>query len=200
MSDPLLGLARAIACFVDPEDLPPDAAFEAVHLRDKAEVAIVNHDFVPGTSLDHTATLAGALSVASPSPLVTALHAAAKVLIWHYGYAARPGEADLSDRIAFAELIGPDAFLYAPGCRIGFTLMAPKTSYPMHAHPAIELYRVIAGEAEWQTPQSARILPAGATILHPANLPHAMRSFDEPLLALYGWRGDIDTPPYYLRP
>jgi mannose-6-phosphate isomerase-like protein (cupin superfamily) len=119
-------------------------------------------------------------------------------LVWRYGFATQPGEADLSDRIAFAELIGPEASLFSPACRIGFTLMAPYTFYPLHAHPAVELYCVILGEAEWQTPKSARILPAGATVLHPSNLPHAMRSFREPMLALYGWRGDIDTPPHYL--
>jgi len=35
-------------------------------------------------------------------------------------------------------------------------------------------------------------------VLHRTNQPHAMRTFAEPLLALYGWRGDIDTPAFYL--
>ena len=46
---------------------------------------------------------------------------------------------DLAERIGFAELIGPRAPLTAPDCRAGFTLMAPDTFYPLHAHPAIEL-------------------------------------------------------------
>jgi quercetin dioxygenase-like cupin family protein len=76
--------------------------------------------------------------------------------------------------------------------------MAPDTFYPLHAHPAIELYLVIAGHAQWTTPASERIVPPGEFVLHHANQPHAMRTFAEPLLALYGWRGEIDTPAFYL--
>ena len=120
-------------------------------------------------------------------------------LPWRYSYPPRPEDAvDLAERIAFAELIGPRAPLTAPGCRAGFTLMAPDTFYPMHAHPAIELYLVVSGHAQWTTPEAERIVPPGEFVLHGSNQPHAMRTFAEPLLALYGWRGDLDTPAFYL--
>jgi quercetin dioxygenase-like cupin family protein len=123
-------------------------------------------------------------------------------LVWHYHYAPHPGSPpdaeDLAERIGFAELIGPRAPLTAPACRVGFTLLAPATCYPQHAHPAIELYLVISGHAQWTTPGDERIVPPGAFVLHSASKPHAMRTFAEPLLALYGWRGDIDTPAFYL--
>jgi hypothetical protein len=35
-------------------------------------------------------------------------------------------------------------------------------------------------------------------VLHRSNQPHAMRTHAEPLLALYGWRGDLETSAYYL--
>lgn len=198
MSQLLLDLARAIAAFSDPTALPAEAAAEAAHLRHGAEQAQVQPNFVPGARLAHKALFFEALAGAASSPFVQALRAAAEHMVWHYGYPARPGEPDRSQAIAFAELIGPDAALVAPDCRIGLTLMARDTLYPMHAHPAVEIYRVIAGSAEWQTPQSARILPPGSTILHPSNLPHAMRTYNQPLLALYGWSGDIDTSPHYI--
>ena len=198
MSQLLLDLASALAEFSEPAGLPADAAAEAAHLRRGAERASVRPNFVSGARLDHTALFSAALEGAVSRRLAQALRAVADDMVWHYSYPSRPGEPDRSSAIAFAELIGPDAALFAPACRIGLTLMAPHTVYPMHAHPAVELYRVIAGEAEWQTPQSASLFPPGTAILHPSNLPHAMRSYDEPLLALYGWSGDIDTPPYYL--
>jgi quercetin dioxygenase-like cupin family protein len=86
----------------------------------------------------------------------------------------------------------------APHCRVGFTLIAPNTFYPMHAHPATELYWIIAGHAEWSASGARRIVPPGGFVLHQSNEPHAMRTFAEPLLALYSWSGDLDTAAFYL--
>ena len=78
-------------------------------------------------------------------------------------------------------------------------MIAPHTVYPAHSHPAIELYLVVSGTAIWQaggapaTPQ-----PPGSAILHPSGIPHAMITGAEPLLALFTWRGDLQTAPSYL--
>jgi mannose-6-phosphate isomerase-like protein (cupin superfamily) len=166
------------------------------HLRHAAEAAVAR-PFSARPSPSHAALLATALA-AGTDPIGAALAAAPDALAWHYHYAPRPGEADLSDRIAFAELIGPDGPLDAPDCRIGFTLMAPETLYPLHAHPAIELYLVLSGHARWTTPTSDRIVPPGDFVLHRSDEPHAMQTFGTPLLALYAWRGAIDVPAFYI--
>ena len=119
-------------------------------------------------------------------------------LPWDYHYPHRVGEADLAANIGFAELIGPDGPLLAQECRVGFTLIAPATEYPLHAHPAIELYLVIAGIAIWTASSGEQVVPPGGLVLHRTNEPHAMHTQQEPLLALYSWRGDLDTPAYYL--
>jgi hypothetical protein len=77
--------------------------------------------------------------------------------------------------------------------------MAPRTFYPLHTHPAVELYLVIAGEAQWTTPDADRIVPPGQFVLHRSNEPHAMRTFADPLLALYAWRGDLFAPAVYTK-
>ena len=41
--------------------------------------------------------------------------------------------------------------------------------------------------------QDWAVLPAGATIVHPPSMRHAMRTRDEPLLTLYCWQGAIAT-------
>ncbi len=174
-----------------------DMGVSVEQLRHAARVAVARPSFALPAGPDHAGILASALE-ASTSPIGAALAAVGDALAWHYHYAPRPGEADLADRIAFAEVIGPDGPLDAPDCRIGFTLMAPATLYPLHAHPAIELYLVLSGEAQWSTPTAERIVPPGGFVLHRSNEPHAMRTFAAPLLALYAWRGAIDAPAFYL--
>lgn len=200
------GVAQAIAAHL--AGVPPvtdevDAA--VLHLRRSAEAAVPRPAFSPAPGRDFAAILATAVAAGrshAAGGIAAALAALPGPLPWRYSYPPRPGApsdaVDLAQRIAFAELIGPHAPLTAPGCRAGFTLLAPDTFYPLHAHPAIELYLVIAGHAQWTTPEAERIVPPGGFVLHRAGQPHAMRTFAEPLLALYGWSGDIDTPAFYL--
>ncbi len=201
-TEAFLPVARAIAAYVSQAPAPPDDhAAAAAHLRRAATLAVPRQQALASPANDYAAVLAEALRRArgqSASTIAAALETLPVALPWHYHYPPRPDAPDLARRIAFAELIGPDGPLDAPECRVGFTLMAPWTLYPLHAHPAVELYVVIAGHAAWTTPDATRIVPPGGSVLHHANQPHAMRSFAEPLLALYGWRGDIDTPAGYL--
>lgn len=191
------GLAQAIAAHLLP---PQDAAVAAAwqHLRHAAAAAVPRPGFAASPSRDYTAILQEAVAAARTQPTAGIAAAMPGGLPWHYSYPSHPGGAELADRIAFAELIGPIGPLFAPDCRVGFTLMAADTLYPLHAHPAVELYLVIAGHAEWGVPGSHRIVPPGGCVLHHEDQPHQMRSFREPLLALYGWQGDIVTPPRYL--
>ncbi len=124
-------------------------------------------------------------------PVVTSLP-------WLYHYTPRSANEDLSERIAFAELIGPDGPMHAPHCRVGFTVMAERTTYPMHSHPAVELYLVLSGVARWLTPASDRFVPPGEFVLHGSDESHEMRTYDEPLLALWSWSGNIDAPAAYV--
>ena len=196
------GVAQAVAAHL--AGVPPvtDAVDVAVqHLRQSAEAAVPGLEFAPASDRDFSSILAAALIDGRSHPaagIAAAVAALPCPLPWRYSYAPRPDAADLAERIAFAEIIGPRAPLAAPGCRAGFTLLAPETFYPLHAHPAVELYLVIAGHAQWTTPDAARIVPPGAFVLHRANQPHAMLTFGKPLLALYGWSGEIDPPAFYL--
>jgi hypothetical protein len=197
-----LELAGAIAAYC--AQVPPmseDIDIAARHVRQACGQAVARPGFRPAGGPDHAAILAAVVERcgdepgAAPARMVAALSG---TLPWHYHYRPRPEAPDLADRIAFAELIGPDGPLTAPDCRIGFTLMAAETFYPMHAHPAVELYLVIAGRAQWMTPTTQRIVPPGGLVLHRANEPHAMRTAAEPLLALYGWQGDLLSPARYV--
>jgi mannose-6-phosphate isomerase-like protein (cupin superfamily) len=168
------------------------------HMRRSLEAAVAHPVSDRAPAGDYSQLLGSALSLEPRDPITQALANLPGPLSWYYHYETRPGEADLSSQIAFAELVGPDGDMDAPDCRVGFTLMAPDTFYPLHAHPAIELYFVIAGNAEWRAGDTTRRVPPGELVLHRSSEPHSMRTFAEPLLALWSWSGDLDTPAYYL--
>ncbi len=118
-------------------------------------------------------------------------------LHWYYGYKPVEGQPDLPNRIAFCEFVGPTSPVHSDTMRLGLTLIGPGTHYPVHAHPAVELYYVIAGTARWITPSTDALQPPGAYILHRASEPHAMETQAEPLLSLYAWSGEILAPSLY---
>lgn len=171
------------------------------HLRRSLEAAAPQaprlHLEQPGP---HAALVEAALAAARPPMMAVAggIRRIGALLDWFYHYPPRPEAPELDRRIAFAELIGPDGCLAAPACRIGFTLMAPHTFYPPHRHPAVELYVPLIGKAAWLASSGERQVPPGGLVLHAANEPHATRTGDSPLLALYAWQGDLETPAAYL--
>ena len=134
-----------------------------------------------------------------PAPLagiVPAFSACWQRLDWHYHY---PDRADLAANIGFAELIGPAAPLWSDAIRVGFTFMAPDIFYPLHDHPAVELYLVLSGHAQWTRGPTTTCQDPGMAVLHASMEPHAMETAAEPLLALYVWTGEIASPARYLR-
>jgi hypothetical protein len=128
--------------------------------------------------------------------IAAALRPLSEGLPWRYGYAARADLPDLHLNMGWAELVGPAAPFRSDEVCLGLTLIGPHTNYAAHRHPAVELYHVLTGAAEW----SGRQLPPGAFILHESNQEHAMRTGEEPLLALYAWTGDVAAPSVWSLP
>lgn len=118
----------------------------------------------------------------------------AELLPWRYGYQERVDAPGLQSSMGWAELVGPEAPLRSGEVCFGLTLIGPGSYYPPHHHPAIELYCVLAGHAEWTAGGQTATQCPGAYILHPANIVHAMRTSEEPLLAIYAWTGDVISP------
>ena len=68
-------------------------------------------------------------------------------------------------------------------------MLGPATLYPHHRHEAEEIYVPLSGTAAWQRGDAIwREHPPGTLIHHLSEEPHAMRTGEEPLLALYLWR------------
>jgi hypothetical protein len=99
----------------------------------------------------------------------------------NYGYAVIAGPAD-----------GPPAPLRAEGLALGLLLLGPGTHYPLHSHPAIELYVTLSGDGDWWRDQGPwRSIPSDRVIHHASLVPHATRAGQHPLLSAYLWRGEL---------
>jgi quercetin dioxygenase-like cupin family protein len=138
----------------------------------------------------------------SPSPSTQAIFDAflphLDALPWRYSYEPRPDAPDIGQRMAWAELVGPIAPFHSHKVCLGLTAIGPGLLYPLHYHPAVETYLVVSGTAEWTADGVTRQQAPGTLILHPANIIHAMKAGDEPLLAVYAWTGDVETLSAYV--
>ena len=127
---------------------------------------------------------------ANVSPVCVALERLASRLRWQQN--PRYVGADFLNGYAYCELAGPEAPAQHPEIALGLLLLGPRVTYPEHAHPAAEVYAVIAGHAQWrQGDRVWRPRVPGERIHHASNEPHAMRTADEPLLAAYLWQDHL---------
>lgn len=109
-------------------------------------------------------------------------------------YVAAPPSPDFLQNYGYVVLAGPGGMVATDDLALGFLMLGPGTHYPTHRHPAVEIYVVAAGEAEWRKGDSPwQKKPAGTVIRHETMVPHATRTLDHPLLAVYVWRGDLKT-------
>ncbi len=176
-----------------------DAGLAARHILEQS-VPPQTGAFPPST-FPITTFIREALKHGSPVtlPLLDAITPALPLLPWKYNYQPRKDLPNPELKMAWGEIIGPEAPFPDRRYCLGFTLIAPNSLYPIHRHPAIELYHVISGTAEWTLNGAAKKHAPGTFILHPSNAAHSMRTFDEPLLALYTWSGsDVITLSSYL--
>lgn len=123
----------------------------------------------------------------------------ARLLHWR-----RPGfghlPAAISDAILVTEIVGPDGMVPHDTFRFGALYQTAGHDYPDHNHDADEVYHILQGSALWSTggaPASRR--GSGAFIHHAPSVMHSIRTSDEPMLALWVWRGEIGAQSYRLK-
>lgn len=133
-------------------------------------------------------------------PLVSALRALGPSLSWaqNPNYRRHPPAPTFLDNYGYAVIVGPadgaPAIAADSRLALGVLLLGPETQYPLHEHPAVELYYTLTSEGEWWRGAGPwRREPRAAAIYHAPRVPHATRAGSSPLLALYLWRGDLAT-------
>ena len=130
------------------------------------------------------------------SDLISLLLQCSDLLSWREaGFGKLPEE--FSKRIFACEIIGPKGIIDNPSVRLGLLLQLDHVVYPKHWHSAEELYLVLLGEAYWSVDDGSPELRSPENFVHhKSNQPHSMITIDEPLLAMWGWTGDIDGQSY----
>jgi mannose-6-phosphate isomerase-like protein (cupin superfamily) len=176
---------------------PASALLETVHRR-LAEIRRQPPSDVAPQTRPAARWLARALAGARSGPLgslAAGLASLERDLCW----LQNPNYSALSmgqtfDNYAYVELAGPGRRFDSADIRLGFLLLGPCSHYPDHRHPAEEVYHVVSGTAEWWREDTGWTEQrAGALIHHAPHIRHAVRTDEEPLLALYCWAGEIDT-------
>lgn len=86
---------------------------------------------------------------------------------------------------ANAALMGSEGLEIRSDVWLGVSLLAPHTRYPDHRHPPEEIY-VVLSPGEWRQEDRPWHAPGlGGLVYNPPNILHAMRSAEQPLLALW---------------
>ncbi|MDK4701349.1 MULTISPECIES: dimethylsulfonioproprionate lyase family protein [unclassified Rhizobium] len=118
------------------------------------------------------------------------LFQAANELHWAQTYSITDFGADFLQRYGWVELFGTRGHFVSEEMAGGFLLLGPGVHYPDHHHEAEEIYIPLTDGSLWSK-DAQPFLPrwSGEIIHHPSNIRHAMRTEDQPLVALYLWRG-----------
>src|SRR5712691_730806 len=133
-------------------------------------------------------------------PVISALRELGRSLSWtqNPNYRRHPPGPTFLDNYGYAVIVGPAdgprAIAVDPRLALGVLLLGPGTHYPLHEHPAIEIYYTLTSEGEWWKGAGPwRREPLATAIYHAPNVPHATRAGTSPLLALYLWSGNLAT-------
>ena len=122
--------------------------------------------------------------------LANELAANAHRLHWGQTYTADDFGEAFVDNYGWLEVFGTRGHFANDSAAAGFLILGPNLLYPDHHHVAEEIYIPLIGGTEWRKGEGGFVKrQAGEVIHHPSNISHAMRTGDEPLLALYLWRG-----------
>ena len=170
------------------------AAIGAAALRRHADAkcSIESPDLTTAAEISNLLTTPSALPCAADiAPLMHQLS-------WHYsGHEDGRISDDVALRMQTVELIGADGMIYDDACRVGLFAQTANTDYIIRTHAAEELFVQIAGEGEWYKEGSPYTLRHPGDRMHHASYqPHASRTLDKGLIALWVWAGDVSYKKY----
>ncbi len=76
------------------------------------------------------------------------------------------------------------------------TVQGADVVYPAHHHPAVEIYGIIAGAADWlRGGEGFRPRRPGDVFLHSSETVHATTTRSEPVVTWVAWLDRFETPP-----
>ena len=111
-----------------------------------------------------------------------------------------PDIVQLLRNFAIATVIGEGGLLSSDKVCSGFSLQAPDTYYPPHAHRAEESYFIIGGDADWRVGAKPWFaVEPGDSIYHEPWARHVMQTNEQPLLTIWLWTSHLDSDVMIIR-
>ncbi len=165
-----------------------------------------NVDETPGENATHELEhplmplLESALAAAAgPHALVEAVTRLASEGGFVQVYEGEGINATQADYMVAKQIVGAKGRLFNEKLRSGIFFLAPNFNYPMHNHAGLEIYYVLSGVLDVQNGVDAepRRIGPGEYSVTPSQVPHALTIGDEPVVLLYIWIGDLESPIYW---
>lgn len=132
----------------------------------------------------------------SDNQLLQLLNECVQDLPWRQaGFGKLPVQVGQS--VAVVELVGPTGMYQLNNLRFGLLIQCKGVHYPKHWHAAEELYLVLEGTADWAIDKAIPTPRTPGEFIHHQTLqPHSIVTRNEPLIALWGWTGEIGGASY----
>lgn len=114
-------------------------------------------------------------------------------LHWYEIFSDASISETLSKGLITAPIAGSRGQLVSEKILSGIFLLAPHIHYPLHQHPALEIYYVLSGEVNicHGRNKSPMHIRAGDFSLTPPDQVHSLTTGDSPCLIIYTWTGDL---------
>lgn len=175
---------RARAASGSPEAMACERIFAALR-RAPGKAADVTPARLPVCSAVSRGLALARVAGAETAALGEAVNALESSLRWHRRSTAREGDEPFFSGHANAMVVGAGGLEDRADVQIGLSCMAPDVIYPDHQHPPEEVYVSLAG-GQWRNADVAWREPgAGGLFYNPPGIIHAMRTGNEPLLAIW---------------
>ncbi len=111
-----------------------------------------------------------------------------------------PDVAAFAPKFTATTIIGAGGLLPSDKVLAGFSLQAPDTYYPPHAHHAEESYWIIGGSGDWRVGTEPWFaVEPGDAIYHKSEARHAMQTSERPLLTVWLWTSHLDSEVLIVR-
>ncbi|MGB3148514.1 MAG: dimethylsulfonioproprionate lyase family protein [Paracoccaceae bacterium] len=141
-----------------------------------------------------------ALLAASTHPAAAAILAAQDLLPWAGNRIAETHDNPAAGISDYAEIASPSGPIVLSDYRFGIFYQQPDSYYALHNHDADETYVIVAGGAFWTAGDDQRARVVGDYIHHPSLMPHAFRTGEAGMVALWLWSGDVNIHSYAFLP
>lgn len=114
-------------------------------------------------------------------------------LDWYQIFDGDGIEPEFATGLLAGQIIGKRGIISAENVFVGLFLLAPGICYPLHQHPAQEVYYVLSGQIDIRhgRAKAPMHIAAGDLSVTPPHQVHELKTGDAPCLIAYIWTGDM---------